>query len=238
MARLRLPPLPRWRPALRLMPLALLAAGLLMVAKLDRLLAGLAPGPAVAQSPPPAQTPPAQAPAAQAPPTQAPATQAPAGAPPAAPSRAQPAPPPAPAADDAVAAERAVLEALRARRAEIESREQAIAAREVVLAAAERRLGQRVEELSALQQRLEALERDRASREEQGFRALVKLYEGMRPRDAAVIFDELDLPVLVRILDRMREARAAPVLGAMRPERARLVTAELARLRTERPEAR
>lgn len=60
---------------------------------------------------------------------------------------------------------------------------------------------------------------------------MVKLYEGMRPRDAAMIFDDLDLPVLVQILDRMGERKAAPVLGAMKPERARTITAELARHR-------
>jgi flagellar motility protein MotE (MotC chaperone) len=129
-----------------------------------------------------------------------------------------------------------VLEALRARRAEIEAREQAAAQREVMLAAAERRLMARVEELTALQARLEALERERAAREDAGLRGLVKLYEGMRPRDAAAIFDELDMPVLLSIVDRMREARAAPVLGAMRPDRARALTAELARLRAERVE--
>jgi flagellar motility protein MotE (MotC chaperone) len=105
-----------------------------------------------------------------------------------------------------------------------------------MLAAAERRLTQRVEELTALQALLETLERDRAAREEVGVRGLVKLYEGMRPRDAAVIFDELEMPVLVPIVDRMREAKASPVLAAMRPDRARVLTAELARLRAERIE--
>lgn len=128
-------------------------------------------------------------------------------------------------------AERAVLEGLRARRTELDAREQAMAARDVVLAAAERRLAQRIEELSALQQRLEAADRLRGEREDAGWRQLVKLYEGMRPRDAATIFDELDLPVLVQVVDRMREARAAPVLAAMRPDRARLLTAELVRHR-------
>jgi flagellar motility protein MotE (MotC chaperone) len=32
-------------------------------------------------------------------------------------------------------------------------------------------------------------------------------------------------------MDRLREAKAAPILGAMRPERARALTAELARHR-------
>ncbi|MBK1662591.1 MotE family protein, partial [Paracraurococcus ruber] len=128
-------------------------------------------------------------------------------------------------------AERAVLEGLRARRAELEAREQAMAAREMVLAAAERRLTQRVEELTALQQRLQSFDRTLSEREEAGWRQMVKLYEGMKPRDAAAIFDDLDLPVLVQILDRMGERKAAPVLGAMKPERARIVTAELARQR-------
>lgn len=134
--------------------------------------------------------------------------------------------------------EQELLQALRTRRAEVEAREQAIAAREMVLAAAERRLSQRVEELAALQQRLETLERERAAREEAGLRSLVRVYEGMRPRDAAAILDDLELPVLVQIMDRMRAVKAAPVLGAMRPERARLLTAELARLRAERLEDR
>jgi flagellar motility protein MotE (MotC chaperone) len=128
-------------------------------------------------------------------------------------------------------AERALLEGLRARRGELEAREQALAAREMVLAAAERRLGQRIEELTALQQRLQALDRTLSEREETGWRQMVKLYEGMRPRDAAAIFDELETPVLLQILDRMGERKAAPVLGAMKPERARTITAELARHR-------
>ncbi len=214
-------------PRLRLMPVAAVLAGLVVVAKIDRLLrldsgAPVAIGTARASTPAPAE------------PTRSPAPTPPA-APPAAPAAA-PAAPPGPTPEQL--AERAVLEALRARRAEIEAREQQAMARETVVAAAERRLAQRVQELTALQQRLEALERDRAEREEAGLRGLVKLYEGMRPRDAATIFDELEMPVLVRIVDRMREAKASPVMGAMRPERARLLTAELARMRAERPTVR
>ncbi|WP_421992785.1 MotE family protein [Roseococcus sp.] len=149
-----------------------------------------------------------------------------------------PAPPaataaPAPPAPDAVA-ERAVLEALRARRTEIEAREAALAQREILVAAVERRLTGRLDELAALQQRLEAEARSRDERTEQGWRQMVRLYEGMRPRDAAGIFDDLDMPVLIQVVDRMREAKAAPVLAAMRTERARLVTTELARHRSRR----
>ena len=74
-----------------------------------------------------------------------------------------------------------------------------------------------------------------AGREEAGWRGLVRTYENMRPREAAAIFEELELPVLIQILDRMGERKMAPVIGAMRPEKARVLTAELARHRANRP---
>ena len=157
-----------------------------------------------------------------------------ASSPPPAPARAAAPPPPAPAPpppDPVDQAERALLGRLRERRSEIEAREAALLSREAVLAAAERRLTARLEEMAALQARLEALERGRGEREEAGWRGLVKTYEAMRPRDAATVFDDLEMPVLVQIVNRMREAKAAPVIGAMRPDRARSLTAELARLR-------
>jgi len=201
-------------PRPRLLPLVLVGMLALLGVKIESLwpespASGLLVSQAVAQAPSPA--------------TQAPAATTPA------PAATTPAPVP-PAADQV--AERAVLEALRARRADIEAREAALAQREMLIAAAERRLADRLDELGALRQRLEAESRQRDERTEQGWRQMVRLYEGMRPRDAAAIFDELDMQVLIQVVDRMREARAAPVLAAMRPERARLVTTELARHRS------
>ncbi|MBS7789977.1 hypothetical protein KTR66_08225 [Roseococcus sp. SDR] len=204
----------RW-PTPRLLPLALLGMAALAGVKLEALLRGEGASGIVAPAV-------AQAPAAQ--PT-APAAGPPVAAAPVPPAAAAP-----PAPDQA--AERAVLEALRARRAEIETREAALAQREMLMAAAERRLADRLEELNALRQRLEAEGRQRDERTEQGWRQMVRLYEGMRPRDAAGIFDELEMPVLLQVVDRMREAKAAPVLAAMRPERARALTTELARHRS------
>ncbi|MCZ8148546.1 MAG: hypothetical protein O9325_11960, partial [Roseomonas sp.] len=70
-------------------------------------------------------------------------------------------------------------------------------------------------------------------RAESSWVALAKLYESMRPRDAAEIFNELDMPILVQVVNRMNERRAAPILAAMTPERARQVTAELSRMRSQ-----
>jgi flagellar motility protein MotE (MotC chaperone) len=130
--------------------------------------------------------------------------------------------------------ERTVLLELRQRRQELDRRELALNARESILAAAEQKLSARVEELSALQKSLEALEAAREQREDAGWQGLVKLYQDMKPRDAATIFNDLDMPVLLAVLDRMKEAKAALIMAAMNPDKAREVTARLAELRIKR----
>ena len=130
--------------------------------------------------------------------------------------------------------ERTVLLELRQRRQELDARDATLATRESVLAAAEQKVSARVTELQSLQKKLEALEATRKEREDASWQGLVKLYEAMKPRDAATIFNDLELPVLLQVVDRMKEAKAAPVLAAMQPDKARDVTAHLAKLRSSR----
>ena len=129
--------------------------------------------------------------------------------------------------------ERGLLLDLRRRRGELDSREAALASRDAVLSATEKRLTARVGELAVLQAKLEALEQARQAREAQNWQGLVKLYEAMKPRDAAAIFNDLEKPVLLAVLDRMKDGKAAAVLAAMTPDRARQATADLARQRTQ-----
>ena len=138
-------------------------------------------------------------------------------------------PPEPPAISDA---ERAVLLDLRQRRETMEATSHELDLRQAELAAADRRLSERVQQLSALQARLESMEADREKHQSENWAGLVKIYENMKPRDAATIFDALDMQVLLQVLDRMQERRVAPVLAAMQPERARLATQLLAEMRT------
>jgi flagellar motility protein MotE (MotC chaperone) len=208
----------------RLLPVTIFAlAGLLAVKSVDLVRAAVpakpseqAPAAPVAAASSSPATHPVSPKAAPAP--------APASAAPAIPAVAEP----VPVSDS----ERTLLLELRQRRQELETRDAALTAREAVLAAAERKLSARVDELQALQTRLEGIESARKSREEANWRGLVKLYESMKPRDAAVIFNELDMQVLLQVVDRMKEAKAAAVMAAMQPDRARQVTTELAQMRT------
>jgi flagellar motility protein MotE (MotC chaperone) len=56
----------------------------------------------------------------------------------------------------------------------------------------------------------------------------------MKPKDAATIFNDLSMPVLLQVVDRMKDAKAALILAAMNTDKARDVTAQLARMRTGR----
>jgi flagellar motility protein MotE (MotC chaperone) len=138
------------------------------------------------------------------------------------------APQPPPVSD----AERSLLLDLRHRRDMLDTRDRAQEQRDAVMAAAETKLAARVAELNALQAKLEALEAARQSHDNANWISLVHIYETMKPRDAATIFDALDMQVLLGVLDRMSERKAAPILAAMQPERARLATQMLAELRT------
>lgn len=217
-------------PMPRLLPITMVAIGLLLAMKSTSFVRGLLPGGAGSSTSamlPQAAAAVAPTPEPPIPPAQRPALK-PATASPAAP------PAPSPPAEKPVSEqERALLLDLRQRRTELEAREALVVAREATLAATEKRLGARIEELTTLQTRLEALETARRDREEANWRGLVKLYETMKPRDAALIFNELDKPVLLQVLDRMKDARAAAVLAAMLPDRARQATADLAHMRAQ-----
>jgi flagellar motility protein MotE (MotC chaperone) len=129
--------------------------------------------------------------------------------------------------------EESMAAALRARREALDQRERNLATREALMATVEQRLAARAAELLSLQRDGDAEEAAARLRAESSWVTLAKLYESMRPRDAAEIFNELDLPILVQVVNRMSERRAAPVLAAMTPERARQVTAELSRMRSQ-----
>jgi flagellar motility protein MotE (MotC chaperone) len=133
-----------------------------------------------------------------------------------------------PAATPAAAHDDAAEPAITLHQSPLETREQQVSLREAALAAAEKHLTERTNELLSIQSRLQGLVSQYNDQNDAKWAALVKVYEGMRPRDAAVIFNGLDKSVLLQILSRMKPQKAAPVIALMQPESARQVTADLA----------
>jgi flagellar motility protein MotE (MotC chaperone) len=121
------------------------------------------------------------------------------------------------------------------RRETIAAREGRLDLREAALAEAESQLARRADELDQLRRQLQEQLGKLGGDDDARIAQLVKVYETMKPKQAAEVFDRLDLELLTRVASRMREVKMAAVLAAMDPEKARKVTVELARRRSPAP---
>ena len=121
-----------------------------------------------------------------------------------------------------------VLQKLSARREALDRRSLELEQREVLLSAAETRIEERIQELKTLQANIEGMIEQRDEKQEAQLRSLVKIYESMKPKEAARIFEELDMAVLLEVIDRMKERKSAPILAKMNPDKAKEITVELA----------
>ncbi len=110
------------------------------------------------------------------------------------------------------------------RREDIDKREKELATRQALLEAAERELDQKVRELTVLRTEIEGLMVKQTEEEKSRTQSLVKIYEGMKAKDAARIFNTLDTDVLLQVMTQMSERKSSPILAEMDPERARTVT--------------
>lgn len=116
---------------------------------------------------------------------------------------------------------------LQERREALERRARELEQREALLTAAETRVDQKIAELQELRRQIETLLAEADAKQQEKLDSLVKIYENMKPKDAARIFEELDMPVLLDVVARMREQKIAPIMAAMDPAKAREVTASL-----------
>ncbi|MEQ8664747.1 MAG: hypothetical protein RIC16_03400 [Rhodospirillales bacterium] len=124
-----------------------------------------------------------------------------------------------------------LLQQLSDRRAEIEKRERDIDQRMGLLAAAEARIDNKIRQLRAFQETIEELIVTYDDQQEQKTQSLVRIYENMKPKDAARIFEDLDMDTLLLVAERMKERKLADIMANMNANRARDITVELSRLR-------
>jgi len=114
------------------------------------------------------------------------------------------------------------------RREELQRRGREMDQREALIAAGEKRLDQKMAELEAVRQEIQNLLKQVDDKQRAQIESLVRIYENMKPKDAARIFEALEMPVLMEVVERMKEAKTAPVLAAMDPIKAKDLTTALA----------
>lgn len=124
-----------------------------------------------------------------------------------------------------------LLQRLSDRREEIEAQARELDTQRTLLVAAEKRVAERIAKLEELEATVAALIEQFDTQEEARMSKLVEVYQNMKAKNAARIFNELDMRVLLAVAMRMNENKMAEVLGKMNPKAAQELTIEMARQR-------
>ena len=121
-----------------------------------------------------------------------------------------------------------VLQNLAKRREEIDAREKQLEQQLALLKAAESQIERKISSLKSYEKSIKELLGIYDKKEQERLSSLVDLYTKMKPKDAAIIFDDLEMNILISLFEKMRTQNAAAILSAMSPEKARALTIELA----------
>ncbi|MET4128934.1 hypothetical protein [Roseovarius sp. MBR-6] len=122
----------------------------------------------------------------------------------------------------------AVLETLKDREARVASRERALEDRMQALAIADEQITTR---LAALAEAEDSLRRTLAIAEtaaEDDLDRLTRVYETMKPKQAAALFEQMDARFAAGFLARMRPDAAAAIMAGLSPEAAHMFSVVLA----------
>ncbi|ACT58236.1 MotE family protein [Hirschia baltica] len=125
-----------------------------------------------------------------------------------------------------------VLRSLADRRVELDERADDLDTREQMAAAAEARLDEQIAELKELETGVQSLLATMEQKRDERLEGLVNVYQSMKPKDAARIFESLSDEVLLEVSQRMKYAQLGAVMSSMSSKRAE----ELTRLLAERAE--
>jgi len=124
--------------------------------------------------------------------------------------------------------ERALLERLSERRSELEKRENELDMRDTLLKAAEKRLETKIHDLKDAEARIVTATQQKEDAEKERLKNLVTMYENMKAKDAAKIFDRLDVKLATEVAKMIQPRRMSDIMAQMTPESAQRLTVELA----------
>jgi len=110
----------------------------------------------------------------------------------------------------------------------LDLREQTIEEQEQSLRDAEESLRGELADLQAIRDEIRALKVELDDEHEVQVEKLVKMFESMRAKQAAAVLEEAEVPVALGVLRVMKSQRAGPILAAMTPTHAALLTEKIA----------
>ena len=120
-----------------------------------------------------------------------------------------------------------VLQRLAERRDLVEQREHELVAKDGLMKAAESRIDGKIAQLQDLEKNIKVLLSQYDQQKDAEMEQLKNIYSAMKPKEAARIFDRLDMPILVSLVQKMGVRQSAPILAVMDPQKTTALTEEL-----------
>lgn len=120
-----------------------------------------------------------------------------------------------------------LLQDLATRRKKLDSRERGLDMRERVIQVTEGRVTKKLSEIKKIQTDIQSKIQQYDDVQKARLDRMVKVYESMKPKDAAKIFNTLDLEVLLPVAERMKAAKIAGVMSKMEAQAAKILTTRL-----------
>ena len=121
-----------------------------------------------------------------------------------------------------------LLQSLQERQARLAAREQQIGQREQELQLLQQQLQERLATLSKIRREIGVLIAERDAFEAKRFAHLVKIYEGMKPAEAAALIERLHSETAVKLFYRMKGRKVSQILEFVKPEVAAKLSERLA----------
>ena len=129
--------------------------------------------------------------------------------------------------EDASGPEMALAKQLSERRDQLDQRAKALDTHEALIRVAEQRVDQKIKEMETLRTQLQTMVNQVNATQQAQAENLVKIYETMKPKEAARIFETLEMPILMGVVQKMKPQRTAAVMAEMAPEKAKEITVAL-----------
>lgn len=121
----------------------------------------------------------------------------------------------------------AILQDLAKRREALNLKDKEIEKKALQLKITEEEIQKKLEQLQAYETKLRNLMQEYSAKEKEKLMTLVKLYTSMKPKDAARIFNTLDIELSTAILNEMKPSASSAILSQMDAQKAKAVTNQL-----------
>ncbi len=97
-----------------------------------------------------------------------------------------------------------------------------------LLKAAEKRIDDKITKLEKIRDEIEVRTVQQKKLQNDKFKKLVSIYEGMKPKEAARIFSNLDSRVVLQVAERIAPRKMSAILAKMEANAAERLTIQLA----------